>query len=158
MSNENQNSISWEAWEFKHYPKNPGWYIVLLCLSILAMGFFIVVQSDVFAAVIIAILTVLIIIFAKQKPNRVNIELNTKGVNFGGLFYPYKQLKHFWVVHNERHQTVNFHTTALINSILILELENEDPDEIRNFLLKHLPEHSETDETPIQQAMHRFKF
>ena len=62
------------------------------------------------------------------------IELNSHGVRFGNITYPYKQLKYFWVVHNERHQTINFHTSALLNSVLILELEDQDPEEAREFI------------------------
>jgi hypothetical protein len=157
MSNENQN-LSWEAWEFKHYPKNLGWYVVLIAVTIMVMAFFIIIQSDIFAAVSLGILALLIIFFSRQKPERVEIDLNSKGVRFGNITYPYKQLKYFWVVHNERHQTINFHTSALLNSVLILELENQDPEEAREFLLQYLPEHSESEETAVQKVMHRLKF
>jgi len=158
MSNENQNTLSWSAAEFKHYPKNLGWYVVLIAVTLMVMAFFIVIQSDIFAAVFLGILALLIIFFAGQKPEIVEIELNSKGVRFGNITYPYKQLKYFWVVHNERHQTINFHTSALLNSVLILELGNQDPEQAREYLLQYLPEHSETEETPIQKVMHRLKF
>jgi hypothetical protein len=158
MSNENQNTLSWEAAEFKHYPKNMGWYVVLIAVTLMVMAFFIIIQSDIFAAVSLGILALLIIFFAGQKPQRVEIELNSKGVRFGNITYPYKQLKYFWVVHNERHRTINFHTSALLNSVLILELESQDPEQAREYLLQYLPEHSETEETPVQKVMHRFKF
>jgi hypothetical protein len=151
-------AYSWEAWEFRHYPKNGAWYITLICVAILMMAFFIIVESDIFAAVTIAILTLLVIMFSRQKPRRVNIELNHSGIKFGNLFYPYKQIKYFWVVNNSIHKTVNFHTSAMINNVLILELEAEDPEFIRQYLLRYLPEHPETKETAIQRVMHQFKF
>ena len=158
MSNQNQNIISWQAAEFKHYPKNLGWYVTLVSIAILVIAFFVFVEVDIYAAVCLGIIAILIILFSRQKPQIVEIELNSKGVRFGNLSYPYKQLKYFWVVHNERHQTVNFHTSAFVNNILILELEDQDPDQVRDFLIKHLPEHSETEETSSQKIMHRFKF
>ena len=39
-----------------------------------------------------------------------------------------------------------------------VELESQDPEQAREYLLQYLPEHSETQETPIQKVMHRFKF
>ena len=157
MSNQNQN-ISWEAHEFQFYAKNPGWYITLISITILVVAFFIIVQSDWFAAVCMAIISLLIIYFSRQTPGLVKIELTDQGIKFGNLFYPYKQLKYFWIVNNDNHRTVNFHTTALLNSTLILELENEDPNFIRTYLLNFLPEHSKTEETAAQRIMHRFKF
>ena len=158
MSNENQNTLSWSAPEFKHYPKNLGWYVVLATVTLMVMAFFIIVQSDIFAAVSLGILALLIVFFSRQEPEMVDIELNSRGVRFGNITYPYKQLKYFWVVHNERHQTINFHTSALLNSVLILELEDQDPEEARLYLSQYLPEHTETEETPIQKVMHRLKF
>lgn len=154
----NEKILSWEASEFKHYHKSTGWYLVLGCITLLAIVFFVVIESDIFAAVSMAMIAILIVIFSRQTPLRVEIELNEKGIKFGTLFYPYKQLKYFWVVHNPRHQTVNFETTALVNNMVILELEGQDPDVARNFLLKHLPEHSEIDETFGQKVMHKLKF
>jgi len=146
MAQQHKNNISWEAWEFKHYPKNIGWYVTLISIAILVMAFFIIVENDIFAAISLGIIAALIIIFSRHAPQRVGIELTDRGITFGNLFYPHKQLKYFWVVHNENHKTLNFHTSAFVNNILILELEDQDPFEIRDFLIKHLPEHSETEE------------
>jgi len=157
MPDQNKN-ISWQAPEFRHYPKNAGWYITLISVAVLTVAFFIIVESDIFAGVSIGLIAVLIVLFSRQKPQLVNVELNNKGVKFDNLFYPYKQLKYFWVVNNPRHKTINFHTTAFLNNILILELENQNPETTREFLLQYLPEHHETDETAIQRIMHKVKF
>ena len=153
----NQTIISWQAPEFRHYEKNHAWYITLAAVSILIIGFF-AIERDFFAAVCLAIIAAFIFFFARQKPQIVVIELDHRGVKFGNLMFPYKQIKHFWVVHNERHKTLNLQTTAMLNNLMILELEKQDPETIRRFLLSHLPEHEETEETPVQKIMHRFKF
>ena len=157
MAISNKNSISWQAPEFKHYEKNFGWYVTLVAILILVIAFFIL-QKDIFAAISIGIIGVFIIFFSRHKPSIVNVELNHKNVHFGNIFFPYKQLKYFWVVHNENHKTVNFHTTTYLNNVVILELEDQDPDEVRDFLLNYLPEHEETRETSIQRIMHKLKF
>ena len=40
----NKNTISWQAPEFKHYEKNAGWYITLISIAVLILGFFVIVQ------------------------------------------------------------------------------------------------------------------
>jgi uncharacterized membrane protein YobD (UPF0266 family) len=158
MSNETQIKITWEAWEYKHYPKNLGWYVVLTSITLAVMAFFIIVQSDIFAAVSLGIIALLIVFFSRQTPRRVEIELTTKGINFGNIHYPYKQIKHFWIVHNQNHQMIIFDTSAVVNNILTVELEDQDPDMIREFLMNFLPEHTETEPTVTQKIMHTFKF
>ena len=158
MPEKNQTTISWTAPEYKHYEKNAGWYTTLISIAILIAGFFVVVENDYFAAITILLLAGLVTFFAKQTPEEIEIELGTKSVRFGNLHFPYKQIKHFWVVHNERHKAVNLVTTTYINNVIVLELNQQDPDTIREFLLKHLPEHEATQETFAQKVMHWFKF
>jgi hypothetical protein len=157
MATQNQNTITWQAHEFKHYEKNYGWYVVMVSVSVLIIGFF-AIQRDYFASVCLAIMACLVYFFSKQTPEIVEIELSSKHIRFGRLLFPYQQIKHFWIVNNPRHKTVNLHTTAALNNIIILELEDQDPDEVRDYLLRHVPEHTETDETTVQMVMHRLKF
>jgi len=156
MPTQNQ-TISWQAPEFRHYEKNMGWYVTLIGITILIVGFF-VIQQDLFAAITSGILGLVTIFFARQKPEIVPIELNGKGVYFGNVFFPYKQLKYFWVVSTPNHRTVNFHAATYINNVIILELEDQDPDEVHEFLSRYLPEHTETSETLIQKISHKLKF
>jgi uncharacterized membrane protein YobD (UPF0266 family) len=153
----NQQPISWQAPEFRHYQKGYAWYVTLAAMSILIVGYF-AVNQDYFAAVCLAIMAGFIYFFARQAPQVVVIELNQSGIAFGELFFPYKQIKHFWIVYNNTHRTINLHTTAMLNNMMILELEDQDPETVRQFLLRHVPEHSETEETPVQRIIHRFKF
>lgn len=152
-----QQSISWQAPEFRHYEKNFGWYVTLVAISALVVGFFII-QSDFFAAITTAILAILIILFSRHKPEIVDIELTSRGVKFSNIFFPYKHLKYFWVVHNDNHKTVIFHTTAFLNNVVILELDDQDPEQVREFLLQYLPEHEQSEETTIQKIAHKLKF
>ena len=157
MPQQNQNTINWEAHEFKHYPKTSGWYTALIVVAALTVAFFLL-ERDIFGAVSLAIIAALVFLFARQTPQTVTIELSAKGVKFGKLFYSYKELKYFWIVHDQNHRSVNFHTSALVNNTLILELDGQDPEAVRRFLLRFLPEHSETQATMAQKIMHKFKF
>ncbi len=151
------NKLSWQAPEFKTYDKTTGWYVTLISITILIVGFFII-QKDIFASITTAILGALVVIFSRQKPEIVTIELDHKAVKIGNIEIPYKQIKHFWVVHKEHHKTVNMETTTLVNNMIILELNGQDPEKVRMFLSQHLPEHSATEETSTQRIMHRLKF
>lgn len=153
----NFEKLSWQAPEFKHYEKNAGWYVSLISITILIVGFFLI-QKDIFAAVTTGILGALIVLFSRQKPEIINIEIDNKAVKIGNVEIPYKQIKHFWVVHKEHHKTVNMETTTLVNNMIILELNDQDPEKVRMFLSKHLPEHELTEPTPIQRLTHWLKF
>lgn len=153
-----KSSIVWRAHEFRHYEKNTAWYVTFTCIALLFISFFVFVQSDYFAAITIAIISAMVIFFATQKPEEVEMELTEKHVRFGNLHYPYKQIKHFWIVNNHKHKTLNLETVTYVNNLLILELGDRTPEEIREFLLPRLKEHELTQETFSQRIMHWFKF
>lgn len=158
MSDQNSHPIlQWQAPEFRHYPKNIGWYITFIALSILIIGFFII-QKDYFGAASLTILACLIAFFSNQHPQTIIILIDQHGIQYGNLHFPYAQVKQFWIVDTEHHKTLNVETTALVNNTLILELVDENPQIIREVLLKHIPEHEDPKATLAQKISHRLKF
>ncbi|MDE2311937.1 MAG: hypothetical protein KGJ93_02500 [Patescibacteria group bacterium] len=149
--------IIWQAPEFRHYPKGYGWYFALGAISVMIVGYF-AIERDIFAAISLGIMALLLFYFAKQQPQVVEIEITNKGIRYGAIIFPYKQIKHFWIVSNERHRTLNIHTTAWLNNMIILQLEDQNPEIVREYLINYLPEHTETEETTAQRLMHRLKF
>ncbi|MBL8030500.1 MAG: hypothetical protein JNN11_04605 [Candidatus Doudnabacteria bacterium] len=157
MPNQNKTLV-WEAPEFKHYEKNLAWYTTLVATAILIIGFF-VVTGDYFAAVTMGIVTGMIVFFSRQTPGLVEVEINNNHIRFGNMMFIYKHLKSFWVVNNPNHKTLNLETTTFFNNLIIIELEEQDPEEVRQLLLQHLPEHPQKiHETFAQKVMHIFKF
>ncbi len=150
-------TITWQAPEFQYYHKNIGWYVTVIAIIILIIAFF-VLQSDLFAAITTGILGIFIILFSFHRPAMVTIELTHRGIWYGTIFYPFKQIKHFWIVHNDHHRTLNIETTTYMNNMLILELAGQDPEDVREYLLPYLPEHHSTQETFAQRISHRLKF
>ncbi|HVY67926.1 MAG TPA: DUF5673 domain-containing protein [Patescibacteria group bacterium] len=158
MPQDNLPELVWQAPEFRHYPKSAGWYAALIACVVLVVAFFIIVETDLFAAISLGIIGLLILAFAAQRPQTVDITLTHKGIRFGSVFYPYKQIRSFWIVNNDRHRTLNFHTSAMVNNTIIMELAQADPETVRLYLLNFLPEHPDTEETVVQKIMHRFNF
>ncbi len=156
MSIQNQ-TISWSAPEFRYYEKNVGWYVTLTAVTVLLIVFF-VYEKDIFAAVCIGILAILVGLFSLQEPKIVEVELDSKGVKFGNIHFPYKQLRHFWIVDNQNHRTLNIEASTVINHTLIIELMDQDEETVRQFLLSRLPEHHLTTETFAQRVSHKLKF
>lgn len=158
MPPQKQITISWQAPEFKHYEKNLGWYTTLFAVTVLVVGFF-VLQSDYFAAVIMLIVAVVTFYFARQHPRMMDIEINHNHIKYGPITFHYKHIKYFWIVNNDNHKTLNLETTTYLNNLIILQLEETDPEMVRIFLLQYLPEHPESvEETFAQKIMHLLKF
>lgn len=149
--------LSWEALEFRHYPKNLAWYITMGVIVLLVVAFE-VLQKDYFGAISLGVMAIFIIIFAMHKPGKIQISLSSEGLHLERSFIPYNQMKYFWIVDNEDHKTLNIETTAYINRTILVELETQNPEEVREVMLREVPEHSSTEETFVQRLIHRLKF
>lgn len=148
---------SWEAQEFKHHPKSFWWYLGLACLAC-ALAVFQIYKQDFYGAAITGILAVLSAAFSRREPDIIETHITTTGIRVSDLHIPYKHIKHFWVVDDGIHKTLNIETTTYLNRHLILQLEDQDPGEIRDFLIQVIPEHDVPGPTFSQWISHKLKF
>ncbi len=148
---------SWEAPSFRHYEKNLGWHITFWAVIILIIGYQLI-SGDYFGAISIAFIAALTSYLLRQKPEQVIVGLSDKGIHLNDLHVPYKNMQKFWIVDTDEHRTLNIETTAYLNHLLIVELEDQDTVVVRDILLPVVPEHENNDPTFIQRFMHHFKF
>lgn len=150
--------ISWRAPEFIHYPKSFVWYGIIALLGLVLAGYFLL-QKDFLTAVLFVLLFVLIVYFAQAKPKMLEISLDAKGLKLNEMRLPYQQIKTFWFVYEPPEiKTLNFETTAYFNRFLTLQLEDQDPVKIREFLLKYLPEDLERAEFTSDKIARKLRF
>lgn len=149
--------FQWEAPEFRHYPKNPAWYITMFILLGLLVTYQVILR-DWFGVASMVILSIIIYFFARQKPGIVSVEITDRGIHLNGDLIPYSRIKYFWIIDDHDHKVLNLETTAYFNHLLSIELENEDADEIREFLIDIIAEHPEPRPHTAQEVAHRFRF
>ncbi|MEZ4179988.1 MAG: hypothetical protein R3B41_00505 [Candidatus Doudnabacteria bacterium] len=149
--------LEWRAPEFKYYQKNAAWFITLSLITGLIMAYMFIVH-DIFGAISMLILAIFIWLFALHKPNTIQIVISDIGIHINQTIYPYEKIKHFWVLNTPQHQALNFETTAYLNHIQTIEINQEDPELIRDVLLELLPEHAEVAPTTAQHISHYFRF
>ena len=132
--------LSWEAPEFVHYPKSLTWFVVLFVIGVALIIFF-VFKKDFVTALLFLLLLMLAYFFSGQKPKTIKIKLNFRGVELNDMKIPFDQIKSFWVVYDPPEiKTLNFETTAYINRYFTIQINDQNPVELREFLLEHLPE------------------
>ncbi len=149
--------IEWQAPEFRHYPKNLAWFITFGIIVALIV-IYLISRGDWFGAICIAIIAGFFGAFALHKPKIVTVKISTVGLHVDDTDIPYTHIKQFWIVDNDHHKTLNLETTAYLNHLLSIELDDQDADEVQEILSELLPEDVERQETFAQRMAHRFKF
>lgn len=157
MSNNHYDVIlSWEAPEYKYYPKNLAWFITLFVV----ISFFILyltVRGDYFGAVSVFFIAIIATAFALHEPKHITYTISDKGFHIGDNLIRYRAIKHFWVENEDNHKTLHIETVAYLNHLHEVELGDQDPQLIRAVLLELLPEHPEPIKTIPQRIAHKIK-
>src|SRR3989344_6048446 len=150
-----KKEISWDTLEFEHHEKGPRWYITLVIIGI-AMLLYALWMRDVTQFLILFIILFATYLFARRKPRTITITLTGTGIEVGEVRYPFSRIKNFWFVYEPPHAKLLYLTTSdfLIADVPI-ELDKQDPNEIREFLIKYLPEDQEKKESFVDQLMRR---
>jgi len=94
-------SISWEAPEYEHRPKDTSWFWISIIVSVLLIAVAIW-QKNVLFAVFIVIAEILILVWAERQPETIPVTVSEKGVRIGEeKFYPRGRIAAFSIVPHE---------------------------------------------------------
>lgn len=158
MQDKKNKNITWQSPEFIYYHKSPGWYLGLAIFGLITMGYA-VWRTDYLMLFTLIVMFTVAYFYAGRKPKTITVTLSGKGVSLDKNLYYYKNLQSFWILYEPPEvKTLNFETTNYLNRDITIQLENEDPNEIREFLLNFLPENLDREESTTDRLFRRLKF
>ncbi|MES3006087.1 MAG: hypothetical protein V4664_04025 [Patescibacteria group bacterium] len=146
-------AIIWETHEYLFQEKTTDWYwaagIISVSLAVLSIFF-----GNVLLALLILIGGFALCVFGARRPNHLRFEINHTGLLIDRTLYPYKTLDSFWVennIHLDLHSKVIFKSKRIVTPLIVIPLEEVDPEMLRDFLLDHLPEEEHSE--PLAQKL-----
>jgi hypothetical protein len=146
----------WTIGEYRTHEKSRRWYYVaigiILMLLILAIW-----SENIFAAVSLLLLSVIILVRAYSDPPELNVFLTEDGIAVGDRFYDFKDLDNFWIVYEP--PEVKMLYVEFVNRWrprLPIPLQNEDPVAIREILLNYLTENESREGEPVSDLFGRW--
>jgi len=147
--------INWQTFEYIPQDKSVDWYWIIW---ILAIG--IAVTAYLFNNLLFGILILIsafsLSLYASRKPDLLNFILSERGLHIGSKFFPFKNLKSFWVEEEER--KIIFQAQNKTTPLLVVPFSPKvDRDHLREYLLKRLKE-VEQHETLSQKIMEKLGF
>lgn len=154
----NTTAISWTALEFEPRERQVIWFVgfFLVFGALIAYAIF---SRSLITTIMFSVLAVVSFGFAIKKPRRLGHILSPAGIQVGNTFFSYKQIKKFWIDYNPPlTKTLNFETTAYLNNLITLQLENQDPIEVKSFLKKYLLEDLDREESLSEAIARKLKF
>ena len=132
--------FEWNAPEYIHYEKDKNWFIIagILAISLIFYG---IIAGSPFMSIAIAILAAVYYLQYQKKPRQMKIIISDLGVKVDDKFFPFSNMKSFWIIYNPPEvTTLHFRTLNRIMPEITLQLSDADPAPIRNYLARQLPE------------------
>ncbi len=127
-------TIEWQALEHEEVEHTTDWFwalgIIVVASSVTAIIF-----SNYFFAFILILSGVMLGFFATKKPDMVTYELNDKGLKINNQFYPYKNIKSFWV-QTEPKPTLFLKLDRFYMPMISIPIEEQAAEEMKDLLLE----------------------
>lgn len=131
---------SWKGPEFEVYEKSARWYAIAI-VFILGMVGYAIYENDPIMAITFILVGIVGYIYSQKSPRIVNFAITTKGVFADKELYLYDNINSFWIFYEPTHtKTISLHTKASMMPFVHIPFDDEDPVEIRSFLIKYIPE------------------
>ncbi len=149
--------ISWEAPEYFQHEKGWKWYLIAAILIVLLVIYGIFTNNLTLAIALVLASAVYMMVHA-QAPQHVNVIVSRTGIKVGQREYPYQNIKFFWIIYSpHKIKTLNLETNSRYLPDISIQLGDQDPAQLRTFLLMHIREKEGKEENFVDLIMHILK-
>ena len=152
-----RDHISWKALEYKKREKTADWYwaVVIIALSISVIAF---ILGDGLFSIFIVLSTITLLLLSSKEPEYMDVRIDERGLMVDKDMYPFATLEEFWVdIGNADSPKILLKSKKIIMPLIVIPIEEYHHLDIRDFLLKFLPE-KEMHEPLSQKVMEKLGF
>lgn len=132
--------ISWIAPERIRYQRGKLWLTLSIVCVLAAAAWGFIYEAWTFSIAIIAF-AIVYALTHMERPQDVKIVISDIGIKVGGRRYPYNKIKAFWLIYEPPHtKTLYIRVIGDLALDIPIELNDQNPAEIREFLISKVPE------------------
>jgi hypothetical protein len=150
------SDIQWQAPSFHYKEKTWKWYLVMGFIVLIFVLYGLYTQSYVTAITFIVFAAVYYYL-QKEKPKMVNVGVSESGIQFGKHFFPYGNIKEFWIYYEPDLHSLNISIVKKVFSVVNIDVPLDMPTSIlRDYLLRYIPEVKDKQETLTENIIRNF--
>ena len=152
--NKNDFDFHWEIDSHKKVKRSRRWYIIATIILALFLVYAII-EKNYFFALILLIATALIIFFDNEPVRKIDFAIKYDGVLVDKKFFSFKSIKNFYIIYRpqEEIRKIFFEFKNPLNNRLSIELYQQDPLELRKYLIKYIDEDLEKKHEPLSEGL-----
>ena len=151
-----EDLISWEVPEYVKHERSSLWYIIagVIGFALLILSVF---TANYLFSFIIVLVALIVIITAKEDPEKVVVSITDEGIIVGRKFYDFDEFKTFSVIYKPSQNVKNlyFEFHNFTKQRLSILLEDMNPLPIRELLLQFMQEDLDRTDIPLSEMLAR---
>jgi len=130
--------FAWKSPEFIRYKKNRRWHAVfILVVIVLTIIFALLHQWS--GVIMVVVAGIVLLILSGTNPKEVSCAVYKEGIVINDRVFDFAQFKSFWVTYSDLPK-IKLQSLGRFAGQIIMPLGQEDPEQLRLYLSKHLPE------------------
>lgn len=145
---------SWSFKEFEEHQRGTIWYVIFLII-ILGMSIYCIVSGNYLFLVIIVMFALLEVMFKFKKPDYIDFAIYSTGILYTDYFYSWDEIKEYYIIYDTSRnmQKIFFTFKKVTDSILPIDLNRQNPIEVRQTLNKYIKENLERKYEPFSEQL-----
>jgi hypothetical protein len=149
--------MTWIAPEYIQHHKTSQWYFYAAITGGIAALLALLTGNWTMALAIVTFAAVYQYVQKHHPPKDIGIVITELGIHVGEMFFPYSNIIVFWIIYKKGNKTLNLRVANRFYSDVIIQLDGQDPADVRNYLIGKVPEWEGKDERFIDYLIRIFK-
>lgn len=139
--------IMWNAPEYAEHDHGPLWKGVM-SIIVVALIIFGIITDSIPLVIVVVLFSGVYFLIHSHKPKILDIAITDVGVKNGDKFYSFEEIQTFWIIFDPPHvKTLNLKVKKGLEKEISIQLQEQNPAEIRAFLNTQVPEWKNRTET-----------
>jgi len=145
--------LAWESPDRVIYSKGALWYITVVVIA-LALATILYFQHLLSGVALVFAAVIMFMFMSQSKPRSVKSAVYTQGIVIADKVYRYSDFKSFWITLADVPKA-RLQMTGIAGGVLTMPLVGVDPEQIRLYLSRYLPEDDDKGED-LSETVNRF--
>jgi len=143
MENDNQENLlkefEWRTLEFEKTEKNKSWFI-FPAIIVIILGIIALITDNLLFLVLILLGFFTFYVYAKKEPRTIKFKIDERGIEVDDKLHTFDSIRSFWIFYEDREKEISFRSRKTFFPYIKIPLADQNPSEIRKYLLRFLPE------------------
>lgn len=149
--------ISWEAPEYIQHEKGWKWFLAA-GMAIILFSVWSVLAGNWTLVIALVVLASVYYWQHFSKPEHVKVIISRAGIKVKNKEFPFQNIESFWIIYRPPHvKTLNIRSNSKFLPDVTIQLGNQDPGELREYLASQIRELEGKEETFIESLIRIFK-